>query len=786
MTVAMPLAKLLRVDQQTRWRRGEAVKVETYLDRNPALRDDADGLVDLIYSEMLLREEAGETPLLSEYLTRFAAFAEQLRPLFEVHHALRPEPTCRTPPPTGGGLDAKGFHVNLTPAAWPVVPGYQILGILGEGGMGVVYRARHTNLNRVVALKTLRNGHKSGAAHRTRFRAEAQVVARLQHPNIVQVFEIGADDELPYFAMEYVEGSTLTARIAGNPQPARDAARTVAVVSRAVDSAHRQGVVHRDLKPANVLLTVDGTPKVTDFGLAKILDDPSGPTQSGDMLGTPSYMAPEQVAGKVGAIGPAADIYALGAILYEMLTGRPPFKGETVTETLYQVMTADLVPPSRLRPQTPRDLEVICLKCLDRDPAKRYASALELADDLQRFLDGKPIVARPLTAWGRAVKGARRHPAVTALVGVGAAAVVVVGLVVGWHEVGEARRLAVARDEVRVVIDKGREAFIGQDWQEARSQFDNALARMDTETSIADLRPEAARLRAEADRRLTDQAREQRVARTYREFVRLRDTALFHGMNSLAGGSLFVGTDPTSHAQEAESAARQALALMGFSVDNDTAWNLDAAFREPAQRAAIEADCYTLLLVLADALSERTAPGMDDARRFHAALRILDRAAGLRQPTRAYHLRRGHFLEQLGEAEGAREEAYRAEGVPVRAALDYFLMGVHHARRHEIAEAVHAFESAVVQGDPFWAQCHLASLYLNQRQWEKAGAFLTACLHDRPDFVWAHLLRGYAHTQANAFAAAAADFEHAENCWRSRRTKTPVTRCASTAACWHC
>jgi serine/threonine-protein kinase len=281
-------------------------------------------------------------------------------------------------------------------SAAPEVPavGYELLGVLGKGGMGVVYRARQTTLNRLVAVKMIQPEVYAGPAELARFRTEAEAAAALQHPNIVQVHEVGTQDGRPFLALEYVDGGSLADRLEGTPLPARAAAELVETLARAIHYAHERGVVHRDLKPANVLLTAGGTPKVADFGLAKRLEGEAGQTRTGAVLGTPNYMAPEQAAGRVKEVGPAADTYGLGAILYEMLTGRPPFQGTTLLETLEQVRSQAPVPPRLLRPQVPRDLETVCLKCLEKDSARRYASARELADELRRYLNGEPIRAR--------------------------------------------------------------------------------------------------------------------------------------------------------------------------------------------------------------------------------------------------------------------------------------------------------------------------------------------------------------------------------------------------------
>jgi serine/threonine protein kinase len=333
---------------------------------------------------------------------------------------------------------------------WPAVPGYEIIGVLGRGGMGVVFKARHLALQRIVALKMLQNWARAGETELARFRAEADVIARLQHPNIVQIYDVGDVAGRPYFALEYVAGGSLAQYLNGTPQSARLASQFVEVLARAVQAAHANGVVHRDLKPANILLipaqqdaagaldktrgpnalAADGgllkaVPKIADFGVAKCANADGEAqlhrslTVTGDILGTPSYMAPEQAAPIGPPVGPATDIYALGAILYELLTGRPPFKGETPLETVLQVLHSEPVPVTGLQPNVPRDLETICLKCLRKEPRHRYHSAGDLADDVQSFLRGGPIKARPRGTVEKVWRWIRDHPVPSGLVAAG-------------------------------------------------------------------------------------------------------------------------------------------------------------------------------------------------------------------------------------------------------------------------------------------------------------------------------------------------------------------------------
>jgi WD40 repeat protein len=407
-------------EQSRHWRQGQGRPVEDYLSRQPTLGQDIEVVLDLVYHEVLLRRQRGELPSLAEYRRRFPQMAEQLAPLFEVYHALQPG--------------------ELT------LPGYEVLREVGRGGMGVVYEARQLGLNRTVALKMILAGGHAGAEERARFRREAEAAARLQHPHIIQVYEVGEAGDRPFIALEYLAGGSLADRLGGGPLPAREAAQLVQALAGAVHAAHRGGVVHRDLKPANVLLTADGTPKVTDFGLAKRLDSSTKQTATGAILGTPGYMAPEQAGGRGHEVGPAADVYALGAILYECLTGRPPFRAATPLETMLQVLTEEPVPPTRLRPGVPADLETVCLTCLAKEPARRYASAEALAEDLGRFLAGEPIRARPLSGLEWAIRWARRRPALAAAYVLTVLALLLGGLGAGatwlWQRAETARREA--------------------------------------------------------------------------------------------------------------------------------------------------------------------------------------------------------------------------------------------------------------------------------------------------------------------------------------------------------
>jgi tetratricopeptide (TPR) repeat protein/tRNA A-37 threonylcarbamoyl transferase component Bud32 len=351
------------------------------------------------------------------------------------------------------------------------VPGYEILGELGRGGMGIVFKARHVRLHRVVALKMILFPSQASTEDRLRFRSEAELAAQLHHPNIVQIYEVGETECGPYIALEYVEGGSLAELLRGGPQPPRQAAELIEALASAMQHAHERGIVHRDLKPANVLLAACGlagegakpqaaVAKITDFGLAKNVEGTAGLTRTGEVLGTPNYMSPEQARGQPDAIGLHTDVYALGAVLYECLAGVPPFRGLSIAETLLRVQACDPVPPTRLQPGIPRDLETICLKCLEKEPRRRYPSAGALAEDLGRFRAGQPIRARPVGALERGWKWARRRPAVATLLAVSLAAGLVL-LVGGWWSYlavlgardREAQQRRRAEDRLRDALD---------------------------------------------------------------------------------------------------------------------------------------------------------------------------------------------------------------------------------------------------------------------------------------------------------------------------------------------
>jgi tetratricopeptide (TPR) repeat protein len=467
---ATQLIEWLCADQIRGWQDGRRIPAEAYLSLHPTLEAEENAAFEVVYSEFMLREDLGESPCVEEFAWRFPRLAERLRRQVAFHREL-----TRVEENDGQGAgspavrpteqdDASGFPEL---AGAPEIPGYRILGELGRGGAGVVYKARQLALNRLVALKVIPSGHHALPGAVERFRAEAEAVARFQHPNIIQVYEVGEYEGLGYLSLEYAAGGSLERAIAGTPREPAAAAALLETLARAMHYAHQSGIVHRDLKPANIVMSEGGVPKITDFGLAKLLEQEAGATVSGTIVGTPSYMAPEQLLGPSSVITPAADVYALGAILYEILTGRPPFKGATPLSTLDQVAHQDPLFPSKLQRSTPPDLETICMKCLEKDPARRYRTAEELADELGRYQEGRPILARPAPLWEKAAKWALRHPGLaSALAGVALAVLAVFVAILYYNgqlraSVGAARHAKEESDRSAMLAVKQRDLALG-------------------------------------------------------------------------------------------------------------------------------------------------------------------------------------------------------------------------------------------------------------------------------------------------------------------------------------
>ncbi len=608
--------------------------------------------------------------------------------------------------------------VEPPPDRFPQISGYEIQAILGRGGMGIVYRGRHLRLSRVVALKMLQAGAYAGTHERARFQREAQVVAGLRHANIVQVYDVGDHDGCPFFTMELLEGGSLVQALAGTPQPAQQVAALVVMLAEAVQVAHQAGIVHRDLKPGNILLTAEGTPKVADFGLARHFEGEAALTLSSTRMGTPSYMAPEQVVGKAETIGPAADIYGLGAVLYEMLTGRPPFRGETATETERQVIHDEPVPPSRLNTKVPRDLETICLKCLAKEPGRRYATAAALADDLRRFAEGRPIQALPVGWAERSWRWCRRNPTVAALL---VTALALVGLASTggfWLERQQAERgEETARREGRQ--SKAAEAVLEQaaalqkqgQWPAARAALESAPSLVDT--------PALANLRGRVHQALAD-------ARMVNELEEIRLSLLEN--RALSG-----------HRQYAEAFQEYGIALPAQEPARAAERIRNSAIRE------------TLLAFLHDWLLFWVPDADRDKLRA-----VLDRADD-------DDWRRRIRATLLGTYDpGERHSLLRAREAPDQSPL--ILGGLAYQILNRGTEGVEARalvrEAQQRHPEDFWINLHLGYILLAERPEEAVGYF-RAAVASRPESSQAHIMVGRALHDAGDTDGAIAAFQKA-------------------------
>jgi tetratricopeptide (TPR) repeat protein/tRNA A-37 threonylcarbamoyl transferase component Bud32 len=449
---------------------------------------------------------------------------------------------------------------------------HELLEVIAQGGMGVVYKARQKSLNRLVALKLLLGGAHASPDFQQRFRQEAQTAAKLQHPNIVPIYEIGEHERQPFFTMEFVAGPDLARRTREQSLPPTKTAEYVKTVAEAVQYAHEQGVLHRDLKPSNILVGPDDRPRVTDFGLARQIAADSSLTSSGATLGTPGYLPPEQASMKRGKVGPHSDIYSLGAVIYHLLTSRPPFLAGTIADTLQQVMDTEPVPPRRLNPTVPRDLETICLKCLDKDPVRRYSTAKGLAEDLGRFLRGEPILAQPISTVGRTTKWVRRNPLITSL-GTGVVIALLAGTAASLRYAQAVRREAVISQRlVELLFDNIK---LAADQVRDTQRLREILERTERQAAI-DFADEPKRLAALYDK-LGDayltMGELSAAERMFQNSLRLRPEKDGHASPKL-GDSLHNQANvlrEQGHFAQAEAKEREAIAAMLRSTETENA-----------------------------------------------------------------------------------------------------------------------------------------------------------------------------------------------------------------------
>jgi tetratricopeptide (TPR) repeat protein len=595
---------------------------------------------------LYLKARDDEHPLAPEHLLgQYPDLASQLRSFFADQDRLEP----LLAPLRAGARPAA--------AVYPRTFGkYELLEEIGCGGMGVVYKARQHGLDRLVALKMILGGRWASELDLKRFQREVEAAANLDHPHIVPVHEVGEEDGRQYFSMKLIDGGGLDQQLAhygGDPQAA---ARLVAAVARAVHHAHERGILHRDLKPSNILLDAAGQPHVTDFGLARRVEVDSTLTQSGALVGTPSYMAPEQTSGVRGAITTATDVYGLGALLYTLLCGRPPFQGDSVLETLEQVRTREPQPPSVSNPQISRDLQTICLKCLRKEASERYASAEELADDLERWLAGKPITARPPTMWERAAKWTRRHSAAVAA-SMGVLMVMVIGLAAALIVI--ARTRDVAREQRRIALGKSREA----DSERRRAEQRAKQAREAVDTMYTQV----------AEKWLKQQPQLEPVQRDFllRALAFYEELAREPGAEAgirreIANAYRRVGDIHTRLGQHSAAvpAFRQALA---------SAKRLAAEFPEVSEYQSDLAEVQASLADLhrSTGLMEEALAGYREAQELRAKLAASQPAtAGYRKDLAATHLSLGDLLTVMGRFVDAEPELRRALEINDRLAAE--------------------------------------------------------------------------------------------------------------------
>jgi tetratricopeptide (TPR) repeat protein len=657
-----------------------------------------------------------------------------------------------TPAPNADADTPTPWHPG---AALPRIPGYAVEGVIGRGGMGIVYKARDLRLNRLVALKMLLAGAYAGSEELGRFLREAEALAGLRHTNIVQVHGAADLDGRPYFTMEYVEGGSLAQQIDGTPQPTRQAATLLATLAEAVQAAHQGGIVHRDLKPANILLTLDGTPKIADFGLARHFDGGPALTLSGARVGTPSYMAPEQASGKAHTIGPAADIYALGALLYEMLTGRPPFRGETAADTERQVLAEEPVPPARLNAKVPRDLETICLRCLHKSPQRRYTTAAALAEDLQRFQRGQPIAARPAGLLERTGKWVRRHPTPSAMLL--ASLMVALALVgVSWWFVAQQ---AHQRDAVEADLHELASLQDSARWVDARAALERAEAWLGG-GGPDDLRRRLDQARRDLDLVMRlDAIRLKRVTRGQLTFYKVQANQQYADAFQQEGLGKIHDSPASVAARVQASAARGALvaALDDWAIcltDKDqrdwllevarqadpdpagwrdrifkpTTWDDPAALADLAQKVPVEGLSVSLLLSLGERLraaGQDAAPLLKRVQKKHPAdfwaNLILGNALLQKDPREASGYYRAALASRPREAVG-----YCAVGDALRL-------------QKELGDAADYYKMAL-QLDPNYARTYnnLGLVLQNQGRLDEAIDYHRKALQLDPDYAWAH------------------------------------------------
>ena len=641
---------------------------------------------------------------------------------------------------------------NSGGSKFPNVPGYDILGELGRGGMGVVYRAKQRGLGRMVALKMILGGANVNPEDIARFELEARAVGSMTHPNIVQVYEVSEFQGAPFFSLEFVDGGPLDSKLKSEPQPAEWCAQMMLQLSRGMAYAHSMQIIHRDLKPANVLITKDGIGKIADFGLAKKMDADDGKTRAGSIMGTPSYMPPEQASGETADIGPLADIYSLGAMFYEFLTGKPPFRGTTLLQTLEDVRNKEPVAPNVLVASVPLDLQTICLKCLEKDKAKRYPTADELANDIERFIKGEPILARPVGIYTKTLKWAKRNQAKAALIGVSAVAAVTIfigsitaAIMIQNSKVNElAARDAVdeknkaialeldgIRNETNPALISANSLFDEKKFEQAKDILGKVVAKTSGKETLKEIYEPAKDLLAKTEQRI-------KATNDMSLFSKHYDDALFHSSDAMGN---------RIEARESSiSEAAKGLALIGIKYTEDKEYLLKLPDHlSDAEKKHLTDEALELAIILArrNAMPLPDISAEDLKKRSLESLEIMEKTRGFAKENHIFHLIKADLLKTLSQLPEAQAEFEKAKTIAPERASEFFFLGLGAFNKNDYATAQDFFEKAL-RKDPelFWANFLTAVCQVRQEQFAAARASLTSCIATRPNLGPAYLVRG--------------------------------------------
>lgn len=683
--------------------------------------DDEEAQLDLLYNEIVILEELGEPAVLQDYVSRYPHLEDALRLHFEIHQAINGPLLDAT-----DVLDGDETWAESTADLWSPgkrVNGYEIQQQIGQGGMGIVYRAHDLRLNRDVALKVFHLNRSPTQREVLRFHAEAESLARLTHPNIVRIFEVGEFEGRPYLALELVDTETLAQRLQQTVLSPKDAATLMETLALAIHHAHEHQIIHRDLKPANILFDRDGTPKITDFGLAKNLQEDfhfrGDITRTGEPLGTPRYMAPEQAAGQHQHVGAATDVYSLGTLLYECLTGQAPFVASSVVETMQRIRTEEPISPRRLQRGIPRDLETICLHCLQKSPQRRYRSALMLANDLHRFLLHEPIQARPVSAWERIWKWCRRRPAHAALIAIAMIFCFTCLAVFTLGRQAEARRIERLKSDVVELIRDGQLLLEEGEKELAHGRFQEAWMIVQAEPSLSDHRPGVGGWLDHSRRALNKDQWKQRVPP--REFDERRDLAIVESQLLL----------PQSSIAAAREAIRDALDL---TLTHDPAWQVQ---RE--RLTLVEAD-----LIEREGSTEQALEKLESSREF---------------ASRLFYQQKAEYLAELGRLDESEAATRKSAEFPPDQAASLFRTAMKHIRHRDFQRALPDLEELlVIEPENYMGRLFQAICFVYLDRPAEARVALTACIAQRPRIYWNYFYLGLANVKLGDRRAALSDF----------------------------